>query len=173
MSVSFIFNKITDDDLKFYVEHSNVFNMTRDSIEREKILLSSYSDESLGASEEKLDIAVYNEGVWHIQDIASKIKGYNEIPLGYILPKEEPFTRVLIILRRLSNIVLDTVKEGYSSYIYCITASDKYQNLEEDKALFGLLAKSKIYLDMPEDDIKRQIKENITDRNSELIAKLF
>lgn len=172
MSVSFIFNKVTDESLEFYIKNSNVFNMTRDSIEKEKILLSSYSDESLGASEEKLDIAIYHDGEWKVQDIADKIKGYNEIPLGYILPKEGSYSRFLIILRRMSNMLLDEVKEGYSSYIYCV-CPDKYKNLEEDKALFGLLAKSKIYLDVSEEDIKRQIKENITDRNTELLAKLF
>lgn len=172
MSVSFIFNKLKSEDLSFYVDKSNVFNMKRGDIEKEKILLASYSDDTLGASEEKLDIAIYRDGVWELQDIEKKIKGYNEIPLGYILPKDSDFTRILIILRRMSNMILDSVKEGFSSYIYCV-ADSRYHMLEEDKALFGLLAKNRIFLDVSEEEVKQQIKENITDRNAELISRLF
>jgi len=171
MSEEFIFNELTDDDIQYFVDKSKVFNVSLEEAKNEKITLLSMSDETLGASQEHLDIAIYNDNKWSILDIKDKVQDYNELPLGYLV-SDKDFSRILIIVRRMSTLVLDTVKEGSNSYILCIVP-DKYKGISKDKALFGLLAKNQVYLDEPEESIKSQIKSKIYDRNDEILSRLF
>lgn len=169
--MEFIFNPVTSNDLDKYIKESNVFNVSEEEIKSEKIVLNTFEDEKLGSSTEKLDIAVYNNGVWSWVTTEDKVSGYNEIPLGYLLEGIE-YTRVLVLVRRMSTIVLDRVKDGYSCYILC-KVPDKYYFVSEDKALFGLLAKNQVYLDVDADNIKSQVQSNIVDRTEEICSKLF
>jgi hypothetical protein len=171
MSEQFIFNKITEDEVEEYAESSNVFNLSEDDIMKEKVILASFSDEKFGSSEEKLDIAIFNNNAWHVIDIDEKIKGYNEIPLGYVLNGKD-FSRVLVLVRRMSTFIVDRKKEGYHSYVFC-KVPEKYKEVSKDKALFGLLAKNQVYLDGSEDDIKSQIQSKIVERNDEICSRLF
>ena len=170
-SDTFIFNKVTDEDIKRYANNSNVFNLSEKDILCEKIELVSFTDEKLGSSEEKLDLAVFSDGKWTLLDIEDKVRDYNEIPLGYLLGDTE-FSRVLVIVRRMSTFIADTKKDSVSSYIFC-KVPDKYKEVSKDKALFGLLAKSRVFLDESEDNIKAQIQSNIVDRNEEICSRLF
>ena len=65
MSEQFVFNEITNEDIVNYVSISNVFNLSEEDILKEKIELSSFSDERLGASEEKLDVALFYNNSWN------------------------------------------------------------------------------------------------------------
>ena len=169
----FIFNKVTEEDLKTYTKEANVFNMSEDEIKKEKVVLTSFEDEKLGSSRETLDIAVYNNGKWSWLDIGDKVKDYNEIPVGYVLDGIE-FTRVLILVRRMSSMILDMKRDGYSAYILCKIGKDFDMSvLDNDKALSGLLAKSHIFLDEGLDSVKQQIQTNIVDRNEEICSRLF
>lgn len=169
----FIFNKVTEDDLNKYTKEANVFNMSEDDIKKEKIILTSFEDERLGSSKESLDIAVYNNGKWSWVDIEDKIKDYNEIPVGYLVDGLD-YTRVLILIRRMSSMVLDMKRDGYNAYILC-KIGDSFKNVELDKdtALLGLLAKSHICLDESIDNVKNQIQLNIVDENEKIYSRLF
>lgn len=169
--MEFIFNKVTNDDLDKYIKESNVFNISEDEIKSEKIILNTFEDEKLGSSTEKLDIAVYNNGTWSWLDIDDKVSGYDEIPLGYLLDGVE-YTRVLILIRRMSTIVLDRIKDGYSCYILC-KVPEKYYFVSKDKALYGLLAKNHVFLDEDLQNIKSQVESNIIDKTEEICSKLF
>lgn len=171
MEAKFEFNKITDIDLDKYVSDSNVFNMSEHDILNERIIVTSFSDETLGSAEEHLDIALFNNGKWDLLDVNDKVNTDEEITLGNLISGLE-FTRVLIIIRRMSTIVLDRKKEGVNSYILC-KVPEKYKDVSKDKALFGLLAKSHVYLDCTEEEIKNQIQENIFSRNEEICRRLF
>lgn len=171
MSEQFVFNEITNEDIENYVSISNVFNLSEEDILKEKIELASFSDERLGASEEKLDVALFYNNSWNLLDIEDKIKDYNEIPLGYILDGEV-FSRVLVLIRRMSTVLVDRKKGGFNSYILC-KVPDKYKSVSQDKALFGLLAKNQVYLDGSEEEIKSQIQSKIVDRNEEICSRLF
>ena len=169
----FVFNKVTKEDLETYTKDANVFNMSEEDIKKEKVILTSFEDEKLGSSQETLDIAVYNNGKWSWLDIKDKIEGYNEIPVGYVL-EDIDYTRVLILVRRMSSMLLDTKRDGYSAYILCKIGKDfNLSSIEEDKALMGLLAKSHIFLDEDVDSVKQQIQTNIVDRNEEICSRLF
>ena len=169
----FVFNKVTEDDLETYTKDANVFNMSEEDIKKEKVILTSFEDEKLGSSQETLDIAVYNDGKWSWLDIADKIAGYNEIHIGYVLEGID-YTRVLVLVRRMSSMILDTKHDGFSSYILCKIGKDfDLSSVSEDKALMGLLAKSHIFLDEDVDSVKQQIQTNIIDRNEEICSRLF
>lgn len=171
MSEQFVFNKVTNKEAEEYASKSNVFNLSEDDIMKEKIILASFSDERFGSSEEKLDVAVFANNEWNVIDIDEMVKGYNEIPLGYVL-KDRQFSRVLVLVRRMSTFIVDRKKEGYHSYVFC-KVPDKYKDVSKDKALFGLLAKNQVYLDEGEDGIKSQIQSKIVERNDEICSRLF
>lgn len=171
MEEVFEFNKLKDEDLSLYLEGANVFNLPEDEILKEKVELVYFTDEKFGSSKEKLDIAVYNNEKWNVLDIDDKVEGYNEIPLGYLL-SDVQFSRILVIIRRMSTMVFDRKKEGFNAYILC-KVPDKYRLVSQDKALFGLLAKNQVYLDCSEDEIRKQIQSNIVDRNEEICSRLF
>jgi hypothetical protein len=156
----FKFNPVTDEEIAEYAVSSNVFNMSKDDIEKEKIFLKSFSDEKLGSSMERLDVAVFRDDAWKLLDIEDRIEGYNEIPLGYIL-KDESYDKVLIILRRMSTVVLDSIKEGISTYIY-FRVSDEYSSVKQNASLFGLLARNHICLDNSEEMKEKLQKMGIT-----------
>lgn len=142
----FEFKSLTDKDIESYVKDARVFNMSRESIEKEKIVLASFSDEKLGDSEEKLDIAIFlkNKG-WKLLDIDDKIKSYNEIPLGYLL-QDIDYDRVLVVIRRMSNMILDKSDGNVSMFIYCVV-SPEFKGIENNPSLIGSLARHRIYLD--------------------------
>lgn len=169
----FIFNKVTAEDLEKYSKEANVFNMSEEDIKKEKVILTSFDDEKLGSSKESLDVAVYNNGTWEWLDIADKIEGYNEIPIGYLLDDIE-YTRVLVLIRRMSSMLLDVKKDGYNTYILCKIGKDfEGIDLDNDKSLLGLMAKSHIYLDESEESVKEQIQSKIVDENERIYSRLF
>ena len=98
---------------------------------------------------EKLDVAVYYNGEWSILDIDDKVRGYNEIPLGYLL-QGVPYEKVLVILRIMSTMLTDKVKSSVITYMY-YSVSEKYRDIQYNKALFGKLAKNRVCLDDSEE----------------------
>lgn len=163
MSVEFTFNPISKEYVEELESSSNIFNMTKQDIEKEKVVLASFEDEKLGSAVEKLDLAVYLDGVWCLLDIDDKIEGYNEIPIGYLV-KDVSYDRIMVILRRMSTMVLDKVKEGISTYIYS-KVPDKYQDVQNDKRFMGFLAKNHIYLD-GSDDMYEKVNNLKNDREA-------
>lgn len=153
----FTFNPISLDDVVKYAEDCKVFNSLKEDIEKEKIMLASFSDEKLGSSMEKLDLAVFSNGEWKILDIDKKIEGYNEIPLGYLISSVN-YDKVMVILRRMSTMVLDKVKEGISTYIYN-AIPEKYRSLNGNASMIGMLAKNRISLD-DSDEMYKRIEES-------------
>lgn len=152
----FTFNPIQLEDILGYEKSSNVFNMSESDIEKERVLLASFDDEKLGSSIEKLDIAIKVGGQWELLDVEDKIKGYNEIPLGYVL-KGVLYDEVMIILRRMSTMKLDRVSSGVTTYIYYKTCYA--DNLANNPSLLGRLASNKIRLDGSNES--REMMKNI------------
>ena len=75
MSTDFVFKELTKEDLNSFIETAYIFNRDRDFIERDKVTLNSFSDETLGDSVEKLDVAVKKgEEDWRLLDIEDKIE---------------------------------------------------------------------------------------------------
>lgn len=149
----FSFNPISVEFIENISKDSKVFNMTKDKIEAEKILLTSFYDEKLGASEEKLDIAIYKDGRWEILDIEEKIEGFNEIPLGYLI-SSVTYDKVIVVIRRLSTMLLDTKKDGLTTYIYNVI-SNKYKSINDNPKLLGMLARYGICLDDSDEMYKK------------------
>lgn len=141
----FIFSPLTQKDVEELDSSSNIFNMVREDVEHEKVILASYDDENLGSSVEHLDVAVYRDNQWHILDIESKMQDFNEIPLGYLIHDEE-CSKVMVIIRLMSSLLTDKVKSNIISYVYYIVPK-KYGSIKDNKALFGNLAKNHICLD--------------------------
>lgn len=153
MKTEFKFAEVTQEQIKDFVNMSHVFNNTRGYIDSEKVILASFEDENLGDCVEKLDIAVYSHGEWILLDIEDKIREYNEIPLGYVLKDvKEDYTKVMVIIRRLSSMVLDTKREGVSAYIYNII-DDSLSSIEDEaySIVYGILCRYNIALDMSDD----------------------
>lgn len=166
MLTEFEFNKLTLDDIANYVEKSHVFNNMKETIEAEQIVLASFEDERLGSSQEKLDVAVCREGEWEILDTDKKIQGFTEIPLGYILYGVE-YDKVLVILRKMSNMVLDRCKSSITYYMYHVL-SDTYKEVEDNLPLYGILAKNRIPVDSI-DSLTKRIDGIVDARDRDLV----
>lgn len=155
---SFVFNKLTQKDIEKYADKAYVFNKERSGIMKEKVLLGSVSDDRFGSSEEKLDVAVRENGMnWELLDIEDKIKGYNEIPLGYVI-NDEDFDEVLVIIRRMSNFAFDEKNHSDTSYIYTVM-NDEYKNLPMFPAVSGMLAANKIRLNKDFDSVRKDVEK--------------
>ena len=157
---TFIFNELTEEELTDYIDNAYVFNMKRDNILKEKIELLSFEDDSIGSSQEKLDVAVLIKNEWKLLKIDDKIKEYNEIPLGYVLDGYD-FDRVLVIIRRMSTVVFDKLKESSSSVIYSKLGSD-FTGIEDFPSLMGKFAKNHIYLDGTYNEVKKSIVDSFS-----------
>jgi hypothetical protein len=157
----FIFNPITLEDIEELQSSSNIFNLTRDELEREKVILASFEDESLGSSKEHLDVAVFRDNSWRILDIESKIQNFNEIPIGYLI-HDESCEKIMVIIRMMSSMLTDKVKSNIISYIYYIVP-EKYSGISSNMSLFGNLAKNHICLDDSEETMKSLQKLGIYD----------
>lgn len=141
----FIFDSLDIKEVKNLAEKSSIFNYTRKRIDKEKVILISFDDEKLGSSMERLDFAVSDDFEnWEILDVEDRIKGYNEIPLGYVTDKMD-YKYLLVIIRSMSNMIMDKVKSRITNYIYCVV-DDKLSGIEDINPIQGLLAKNKIKL---------------------------
>lgn len=161
---TFVFNSITDEELADMSKNAKVFNLTEDSIKSEKVILASVDDEQWGSAVERLDIAVWDKknSVWKLLDIHDKIEGYNEIPLGYVF-EGQAFSRVLVIIRRMSSFLMDKSTYGQTVYIYSVV-SDSFKDLVKDPVFLGRMAQSRIYLDGTPRQVYRQIRNTFTDK---------
>jgi len=140
----FLFNELTEEDIKKYGEESKIFNITRGDLKATMIILNSFTDETLGSANEKFDMAVKIDGKWVRVD-TKRVEEYNEIPLDFMLVGISGYTDCLIIIRRMSNIIIDKVKSNVNAYIYHI-ASDKYEWVVKNPAMTGKLARYNIEL---------------------------
>lgn len=161
----FIFNELKQEDLQSYIDKAYVFNMSEDDIIKEKVVITSFSDDSIGSAQEYLDVAVFFKNEWKILNILDKIDGYNEIPLGYLLENVE-FDRVLVIIRRMSTVILDKSKESSSSIIYS-KLNDDFIGIKGHPELIGKFAKYGIYLDKEYDDVVEDIKLRFSEKVQE------
>ena len=164
----FDFSRLTIENIETWERKSNIFNMTKDGISKEKVILSSFYDERLGESVERLDVAVSKDGKWEILDIDDKIEGYNEIPLGYVL-ENVSYDKVMVILRRLSSMIIDKEKSGVSTFIY-YKVDDKYRDVVDNKTLLGKLASNKICLDDSDEMFDKLRKIGILEDINRLIS---
>ena len=162
---NFIFKRITKNDLIEYGKSSRVYNMTLEEIKSDKIFLTEFHDEMLGDSVEDLTVAIsksYHGNSWTKLNIREKIDGYNEIPLGYLLDGIS-FKRVLIIIRRMSNMILDRKIGNSSTSIYSLM-DDKYKNLSKDRVLIGKLAQYRIFVHGNLNTVKKHVRDSVSDQ---------
>ena len=166
----FVFDKISDSDIEKYAEEAKVFNYTRERIDREGVMLVSFEDEKLGSSMEKLDLAVsFDKKVWTLLDIDDIIQGYNEIPLGYVTNGVE-YNYLMVIVRLMSNMVLDKVHDNYHAYIYCRV--DDYLKGIEDSYFQGKLAVDKFDLLGDYDTVIKKIEGSELPYRKDLLREI-
>lgn len=163
----FIFDSLTLNDLVKYVDISKVFNITKGEFNRVKVYLASYEDEKLGNAVERLDVAYHVGNKWSLVDM-SKVEGFNEVPLSWLLSDVGDIDDCLVILRRMSNMVLDRNNASLSTYIYHIV-DDKYGFITSNALMNGKLARFGIKLDGSVDDVLQVINDTVDndyDKNS-------
>lgn len=163
----FIFDSLTLDDLVKYVNTSKVFNITKGEFNQVKVYLASYEDEKLGSADERLDVAYHVGNKWSLVDM-NKVDGFNEVPLSWLLSDVGDIDDCLVILRRMSNMVLDRSNASISTYIYHIV-DDKYEFITSNALMNGKLARFGIKLDGSVEDILQVINDTVDndyDKNS-------
>lgn len=163
----FIFDSLTLNDLVKYVDTSNVFNITKGEFNQVKVHLASYEDEKLGNAVERLDVAYHIGNKWSLVDM-SNVEGFNEVPLSWLLSDVGDIDDCLVILRRMSNMILDRNNASLSTYIYHIV-DDKYEFITSNALMSGKLARYGIKLDGSVDDILQLIDDTVDndyDKNS-------
>lgn len=138
-----IFNTLSSDEIERYLKNSDVFNVSKETLLNTEIPLYSFEDEKLGYSREKIDIVIIKDNRWKLLN-CDKYDEYNIIPLSYALNNTE-YDSVLIVIRRMSNMILDTVNGNVTSTIYNVMPN-KYKKLETMPTLSVTLAKNKIYV---------------------------
>ena len=97
-----------------------------------------------------------------------KVDGFNEVPLSWLLSDVGNIDDCLVILRRMSNMVLDKNNSSLSTYIYHIV-DDKYGFITSNALMSGKLARYGIKLDGSVDDILQLIDDTVDndyDKNS-------
>lgn len=155
----FVFNSLTLNDLIKYVDTSKVFNITKSEFNQVKVYLASYEDEKLGNAVERLDVACHIGNKWSLVDM-SKVEGFNEVPLSWLLSDVGDIDDCLVILRRMSNMVLDRNNASLSTYIYHIV-DDKYEFITSNALMNGKLARFGIKLDGSVDDVLQVINDTV------------
>lgn len=163
----FIFDSLTLNDLVKYVDTSKVFNITKGEFNQAKVYLASYEDEKLGNAVERLDVAYHVGNKWSLVDM-SKVEGFNEVPLSWLLSDVGNIDDCLVILRRMSNMILDRNNASLSTYIYHIV-DDKYGFITSNALMNGKLARFDIKLDGSIDDVLQVINDTVDndyDKNS-------
>ena len=163
----FIFDSLTLNDLVKYVDTSKVFNITKGEFNQVKVYLASYEDEKLGNAVERLDVAYHIGNKWSLVDMF-KVDGFNEVPLSWLLSDVGDIEDCLVILRRMSNMVLDRNNASISTYIYHIV-DDKYEFITSNALMTGKLARYGIKLDGSVEDILQVINDTVDndyDKNS-------
>jgi len=163
----FIFDSLTLGDLVKYVDTSKVFNITKGEFNQVKVYLASYEDEKLGSAVERLDVAYHIGNKWSLVDM-TKVEGFNEVPLSWLLSDVGDIDDCLVILRRMSNMVLDKNNYSLSTYIYHIV-DDAYAFITSNALMNGKLARYGIMLDGSIEDILDIINnkvDNDYDKNS-------
>jgi len=157
----FVFDSLTLDDLIRYTSDSSVFNVTRDELKNTKIVLASFSDDKLGSAVERLDVAYKVGSKWSLVDMC-KTENYNEIPLDWLVGDINSVSDCLVIIRRMSNMLLDKNKYSMSKYIYHVV-DDKYKYITENPMIVGKLSRYGILIDGDVDDIIKDIENNVKD----------
>ena len=157
----FIFDSLTLDDLIKYTSDSSVFNVTRDELKNTKIALASFSDEKLGSAVERLDVAYKVGSKWSLVDMC-KAEDYNEIPLDWLIGDISSVSDCLVIIRRMSNMLLDKNKYSMSKYIYHVV-DDKYKYITENPMIVGKLSRYGILIDGGVEDIISNIEKSVKD----------
>ena len=155
----FVFDSLTLNDLVKYVDTSKVFNITKSEFNQVKVYLASYEDEKLGNAVERLDVACHIGNKWSLVDM-SKVEGFNEVPLSWLLSDVGDIDDCLVILRRMSNMVLDRNNASLSTYIYHIV-DDKYEFITSNALMNGKLARFGIKLDGSVDDVLQVINDTV------------
>lgn len=157
----FVFDSLTLDDLIKYTSDSSVFNVTRDELKNTKIALASFSDEKLGSAVERLDVAYKVGSKWSLVDMC-KAEDYNEIPLEWLIGDISSVSDCLVIIRRMSNMLLDRNKYSMSKYIYHVV-DDKYKYITENPMIVGKLSRYGVLIDGGVEDIISNIEKSVKD----------
>src|SRR5574344_1920746 len=148
----FTFKDLTVEDVQRYFENANIFNLTQRDINKEQIMLASFSDEKLGSSVERLDVAVRHQGKWKVLN-TDNIREYNVIPMEFVLNNVE-YDMVLVVIRRMSNMLFDKTSANLTYYAY-YKVEDKYRYIKDNKGLLGWLAKNRVCLDDSEETLSK------------------
>ena len=141
---NFIFKELSKEDLAEYAKSAKVFNYKREDIENEEVVLVSFYDEKFGSSKEDLCIAVSLNG----SDFELVKKDFyadsDYVRLSDVLRGIE-YDKVMVIVRRMSNMILDKVRSSASCYIYSVLHDD-FKNCVISINIVGILAKNVVYL---------------------------
>lgn len=141
---NFVFKELSKDDLLEYEKSAKVFNVKREDIENEEISLVSFFDDKFGSSKEDLCIAVSLNGSNFELVRKDFYSDYDYVKLLDVLDGVK-YDRVLVIIRRMSNMIFDKVRSSVSCYIYSIINKD-FENCVIPKNIVGVLAKNVVYL---------------------------
>jgi hypothetical protein len=156
----FQFNEIVPEELKKYNENAFVFNVSIDELKKIQVVENKFVTEDLGSSCESVDIFVdtMDEGLKIIDTYLNKhsffaAEGDSEsgiYTVGGMIEllesKGVQFKGILVVVRTMSNFMLDSKDvNSYSSY-YNICLAEVSILLEDNPALGGLLAKQKVRL---------------------------
>lgn len=152
------FSPIKQKELENYASSAYVFNTSRENILKEVIRTASFSDERLGSSDEDVTVAIAtNKGKWRVLPLTNHS---GEIVLQDVLENKR-FSKVLVIVRRMSSMVLDKVKSNFSCYILSSVHKDFAKiDIPKYASIKGELAKNRIYLNIPFKEVKIRLANN-------------
>lgn len=161
------FNPITQEDVDTYLKTAYIFNMSEEDFNKERITVMSIDDEVWGMSKEKLDIGYFDIKKNHWKPLNDKkfdeaIKQYTMVPVGYIckyLADHVPNAKtdaILIIIRRMSDMLMDNSTGNVTASIYNIAPS-VYKDILKDDSLIGKCARWQIALTDNYDKVYKDI----------------
>ena len=91
-----------------------------------------------------------------------KAEDYNEVPLEWLICDIDSVSDCLVIIRRMSNMLLDKNKYSMSKYIYHVV-DDKYKYITENPMIVGKLSRYGIVIDGDVDTIIKNIEDIVKD----------
>ena len=147
----FEFDKLTTEDYDKFT--GKTFCMSRKSLMNERFTLAFYSDDFLGSSESHIDVFIKSGDCVEVIDTEEFQERYNDFLFGSLVgDRELPLgDTVKVLVRRMSNNILDEAKFGYDciSYYICDDVVDGV--LFKCLSLSGFLAANNIVgRDVPE-----------------------
>lgn len=148
-----IFEDLKKEDFNKFTGH--VFCMGVNTVLNESITLEKVEDPTMGECAEYLDILIYNEnGSLHISpEIQKEFNNFRirDVINNYDLKIGDS---VKVVIRRMSNMIMDVKKSGYSCVEYFVCDEGLDKALNRSLVVSGRLAAGKIKARNIEEAIK-------------------